>query len=134
MSEVVPVGSGDFPLPPVLSGDVRCRQPPKDVLYQSISDGRRYAGMEHWLPLFHERLETLFDYIGDTPLVLDANAADAVRERLDQVSEHYTARQDARGDGGEFRTVPYMPVEPGKLYFSESEWTAHGRRQGKRHA
>src|SRR5436190_4098767 len=36
---------------------------PDDVLYQSISEGRRHAGMEHWLPLFHDQLETLFDYV-----------------------------------------------------------------------
>jgi transcription-repair coupling factor (superfamily II helicase) len=37
---------------------------PDDVLYEAVSEGRRYAGMEHWLPLFHQRLETLFDYLG----------------------------------------------------------------------
>ncbi len=95
-----------------------------DVLYQSISDGRRYAGMEHWLPLFHERLETLFDYIGETPVVLDARASDAVKERLEQVQEHYAARQDVRDSGKSAGTVPYMPVEPQALYFSDAEWTA----------
>ncbi len=35
-----------------------------DPLYQAVSDGRRLAGMEHWLPLFEERLETLFDHLG----------------------------------------------------------------------
>ncbi|MTH96823.1 transcription-repair coupling factor [Roseibium sp. RKSG952] len=94
-----------------------------DVLYQSISDGRRYAGMEHWLPLFHERLETLFDYIGETPVVLDGMAADAVRERLEQVGEHYQARREAREAGTSAGTVPYMPVEPERLYFGQDEWT-----------
>ena len=32
-----------------------------DPLYQAVSDGRRLAGMEHWLPLFEERLASLFD-------------------------------------------------------------------------
>ncbi|EEE45428.1 transcription-repair coupling factor [Roseibium alexandrii] len=95
-----------------------------DVLYQSISDGRRYAGMEHWLPLFHDKLETLFDFIGDTPVVLDARSADAVRERLDQVAEHYKAREEAREMGSGAGTVPYMPVPPEKLYFTQDEWTA----------
>ena len=31
---------------------------PDDVLYEAVSEGRRHAGMEHWLPLFHKRLET----------------------------------------------------------------------------
>src|SRR5207237_6469966 len=34
-----------------------------DVLYEAVSEGRRHPGMEHWLPLFHDRLETLFDYV-----------------------------------------------------------------------
>ncbi|TYC58698.1 transcription-repair coupling factor [Rhodobacterales bacterium] len=96
----------------------------EDVLYQSISDGRRYPGMEHWLPLFHEHLETLFDYIGDAPVVLDTNIGDAVRERVDQVNEYYSARQEARESGAGAGTVPYMPVEPSSLYFTVDEWSA----------
>ncbi len=37
---------------------------PDDVLYEAVSEGRRAAGIEHWLPLLHTRLETLFDYLG----------------------------------------------------------------------
>ena len=39
---------------------------PDDVLYEAVSEGRRDAGMEHWLPLFHKQMETLFDYL-DAP-------------------------------------------------------------------
>ena len=28
---------------------------PDDVLYEAVSEGRRHAGMEHWLPLFHQQ-------------------------------------------------------------------------------
>src|SRR6516165_4798208 len=34
-----------------------------DPLYESVSAGRRYVGMEHWLPLYYEQLETLFNYL-----------------------------------------------------------------------
>ena len=34
-----------------------------DPLYESISAGRQHQGMEHWLPLFHEGLVPLFDYL-----------------------------------------------------------------------
>jgi transcription-repair coupling factor (superfamily II helicase) len=37
---------------------------PDDVLYEAVSEGRRAPGMEHWLPLFHEQMTTLFDYLG----------------------------------------------------------------------
>ena len=30
-----------------------------DQLYEAVSEGRRYPGMEHWLPLFHDKLDTL---------------------------------------------------------------------------
>ena len=36
-----------------------------DPLYEAVSAGQRHVGMEHWLPLFHERLETLLDYCPD---------------------------------------------------------------------
>ena len=32
---------------------------PDDLLYHAVSEGRRHPGMEHWLPLFHDRLDTL---------------------------------------------------------------------------
>ncbi len=44
--------------------------------------GRRHPGMEHWLPLFHDRLDTLFDYVPGSPVVLEPLAEDAARERL----------------------------------------------------
>ena len=49
----------------------------QDPLYQAVSDGRRLAGMEHWLPLFEDRLATLFDHLGDDDLVV----IDAARDR-----------------------------------------------------
>ena len=42
----------------------------EDPLYESISAGRQHQGMEHWLPLFHDRLETLFDYLPDRKSVV----------------------------------------------------------------
>src|SRR3546814_2646249 len=36
-----------------------------DPLYQAISDGRRLAGLEHLLPLFEDKLVTLFDHLGE---------------------------------------------------------------------
>ena len=64
-----------------------------DLLYHAVSEGRRYVGMEHWLPLFAEKLETLFDHIGEAPLVLDHLADEATGERLDQIKDHYEARR-----------------------------------------
>jgi transcription-repair coupling factor (superfamily II helicase) len=95
---------------------------PDDVLYHAVSEGRRHPGVEHWLPLFHDHLETLFDYATDCPVVLEPLAEDAARERLRQIEDYYEARRQAltqRGSG-----PPYHPLPPGRLYLSESEWGA----------
>ena len=46
-----------------------------DPLYEAVSAGRKHAGVEHWLPFFHERLETLFDYLPDASIALDDQSA-----------------------------------------------------------
>jgi transcription-repair coupling factor (superfamily II helicase) len=91
-----------------------------DPLYEAISEGRRYVGLEHWLPLFHTKLDTLFDYLPGVPVVLDALAEDAAGERLAQIKDYYDARRDALGKPGE--SVPYKPLGPDKLYFGPEEW------------
>jgi len=64
-----------------------------DPLYQAVSDGRRLAGMEHWLPLFEDRLVTLFDHLSpqDT-LVIDSSALGAADERLGDVADYFASR------------------------------------------
>lgn len=53
----------------------------EDALYQAISDGRRYSGMEHWLPLFYEELETVLDYLPDFKFFADRNVIEAATAR-----------------------------------------------------
>ena len=60
-----------------------------DPLYQAVSEGRRLAGMEHWLPLFEEKLVPLADHIGaDTVIIRDHGVAGAAapRQRRPQVA------------------------------------------------
>lgn len=92
---------------------------PEDLLYQAVSEGRRHPGMEHWLPLFHDKLDTLFDYLPGTPIVLEPLDDQAANERLTQIVDYYEARRQARGqDGGPL----YLPLPPDRLYLSKSEW------------
>ncbi len=92
-----------------------------DLLYQSVSERRRAPGMEHWLPLFHERMETVFDYLGNGPLVIDHLVDDAVADRLDEIADHYQARAEATERVAEGQT-PYLPVPTEQLYLSDAEW------------
>src|SRR3546814_7991386 len=56
----------------------------EDPLYEAVSAGRRQAGMEHWLPLFHAGMETLFDYLPNAIVTLDHQAEEARDTRLAQ--------------------------------------------------
>ena len=69
--------------------------------------------MEHWLPLFHERLETLFDYVPDAPVSFDHLAEEAVGERLALIADHYEARVKGL-ETLTFGAPPYKPVPAGR--------------------
>src|SRR5436190_3190251 len=71
-----------------------------DVLYEAVSEGRRHPGMEHWLPLFHDKMETLFEYLEGTALMLEPQVDDAAHERIGQINEYFEARREAMGQGG----------------------------------
>jgi transcription-repair coupling factor (superfamily II helicase) len=90
-----------------------------DPLYQTISDGRRLAGMEHWLPLFEDRLETLFDHLGDDDIIVrDSGTVAASEQRFESVTDYHGNRVRAQsGDPGSYR-----PLEPASLYLSAPDW------------
>ena len=95
-----------------------------DALYAAVSEGRRsFAGMEHWLPLFHEKLETVFDYLDGVPVVFDHLAKEAMAERHTLILDHYEARKRQSEGGAIAEAVPYRPMPPDGLYLSPDEVT-----------
>jgi transcription-repair coupling factor (superfamily II helicase) len=93
----------------------------QDTLYEAVSAGQRYPGMEHWLPLFHDRLETLFDYVGDAPVSFDHLAEEAVGERLALIADHYEARMKGL-EALAFGAPPYKPVPAAAMFLTKLEW------------
>ncbi|MQV99961.1 transcription-repair coupling factor [Sinorhizobium medicae] len=91
-----------------------------DALYQAVSEGRRYAGMEHWLPLFYDRLETVFDYLNGFRIVTDHLAREAAAERSKLILDYYDARLASASPGKSQATqgTPYKPVPPDMLYLA----------------
>ena len=97
-----------------------------DPLYEAISEGRRHQGFEHWLPLFHDGLETLFDYAPGAAILFDHQADAALQARRELIAEYYTARQTiSDADSG----VPYRPLSPDQLFIDEDTLNEllHGR-------
>ena len=90
-----------------------------DPVYLSISDGRRHPGMEHWVPLFHDAMETLLDYTGvDTSVSLDHQWDEVLANRLEMVADHYSARHGVVREG----ETPYRPLPASRLYLDHAEW------------
>ncbi|WP_022682704.1 transcription-repair coupling factor [Sphingobium bisphenolivorans] len=95
-----------------------------DPLYQAVSDGRRLAGMEHWLPLFEERLVPMTEHLGDdTLVVLDHGVAGAAEGRFEAIRDYHANRVQAKSsDPGAYR-----PLEPKALYLDAEEWAGIAR-------
>lgn len=104
-----------------------------DPLYEAVSEGRRYNGMDHWLPLFHERMDTLFDYMPGAAIIMDYHAGEAHDERLLQIRDFYEARKtleraalskSKKAQDVSLSGSVYHPLPVEQLYIEEKEWQA----------
>jgi len=100
--------------------------PGDDPLYEAVAAGRRHPGMEHWLALFHDHLETILDYLPKAPVLFDANALDARTSRLELIQDYFEARKTG-GLGGDkaaaaLGAVPYRALDPKSLYLDDAAW------------
>ena len=94
--------------------------PDGDPMYEAARAKIRRQGVEMWLPLFHDHLETLFDYAGPDALFgMGALAAEAASERLTQAEDYFNARTEAAGE-----TRAARVLAPGALYLAPSELEA----------
>ncbi|MFO1070078.1 MAG: transcription-repair coupling factor [Geminicoccaceae bacterium] len=94
-----------------------------DPLLESVVAGRAFPGMEHWLPLFHERLATLFDYVGpEAELSFDHLAQEAIAARHQLIGEHYRSRQQPVVTAASFGSTPYRALPPELLYVDEQSF------------
>ncbi|MCU0947376.1 MAG: transcription-repair coupling factor [Porphyrobacter sp.] len=93
----------------------------QDPLYEAVSDGRRLAGMEHWLPLFEDKLATLFDHLSrDDVVVIDQGALAAADERLSDIADYHGQRLRIASE----KAGSYRPLGADALYLSGSEFAA----------
>ena len=92
-----------------------------DPLYQAVSEGRRLAGMDHWLPLIEDKLTTLFEHLGAAPLIVRELGVDgAIEGRFEAIGDYYANREKAQSaDPGSYR-----PLTPDSLYLTHKQWDA----------
>lgn len=92
-----------------------------DPLYEAVSAGRKHQGIEHWLPFFHEKLETLFDYLPGATISMDDQVTPARLARWDSIDDQYETRRLALENRARMDTV-YKPTPPGLLYLDDAAW------------
>jgi transcription-repair coupling factor (superfamily II helicase) len=95
-----------------------------DMMYAAVSEGARRQGLEHWLPLLHERLDTLFDHLPDNaPVFLDPQVEAARGERWSLIADAYDSRKASK-DGPSKSSGAWRVLPPERLYLPESDWNA----------
>src|SRR3546814_73785 len=97
-----------------------------DPLYEAVSAARAHPGMEHWLPLYHQRLVTLLDYLPEAGVTLDYQALEARDARLETIADFHEARRQIEG-GGDSGGWVYKALAPEALYLAAAAWDKIGR-------
>ncbi len=102
-----------------------------DPLYESVSQGRKFLGQEHWLPLFHDGLGTILDYVPNANVSLDQDIEEAVGVRFETIRDYYEARRIVdKASGGksalslEETGIVYHPVPPSTMFLDEDGWVS----------
>ena len=97
-----------------------------DPLYEAVSEGRVFPGMEHWLPLFYDRLDTLFDYLPAAWVSQDWQTDEALTARQQQIDDFYQARHtlyqaEKKPKHAAHAGISYKPVPPERLYLPATD-------------
>ncbi|PWC49869.1 transcription-repair coupling factor [Azospirillum sp. TSA6c] len=95
-----------------------------DPLYEAISAGRSYGGMEHWLPLFHESMDTVLDYLPRGIVGLDHQANEARDARIAQVVDFHASRDGMMTIEKRAGSPVYKPVPVASMFIDATGWDA----------
>ncbi len=97
-----------------------------DPLYEAVSEGRRYNGVEHWLPLFYDHMDSVFDYVPDASIIFDPHICEAYKERMAQVNDFYESRKILKEAAHKKTSISgaiYNPIPVESLYIEQEEWS-----------
>lgn len=98
----------------------------QDPIYLAVSEERHLAGAEHWAPLFHKNMDSLFDYVGNAPVLVDHLTDDSADARFSAIEDYYETRRSTMKaeTTSASLTGTYRPVPPGQMYLDDEQWAA----------
>jgi len=97
-------------------------QKEKVKIYDSISEGISYPGMEHWLPFFYNQTGLIFDYLDKPIILLDHLYDSSLEDFLDTINDHFQSRKDYDENRLSKVENKYFSIEPSNLYQNKDEY------------
>jgi transcription-repair coupling factor (superfamily II helicase) len=98
----------------------------EDALYEAVSAGQNYQGMEHWLPLFYKQTQSLFDYAPDAVICYSHSLSGLLSERRETIGDYYEARKEALTTTHKKNSFAsgaiYNPLPPDLGFISDLAW------------
>ncbi len=89
-------------------------------LYEAIEGGRKYPGMEHYLPLFYDHLSDVFDYFSPSNIICDHHFHENLDRYLNSINDHYEARKELLVNRFPDEVI-YYPLPPKSLWMDHEE-------------
>ena len=94
-----------------------------DEIYEAVSSGQKYIGIENWLPFFYEEsLPSLFDYLPAAAVIVSDKAEEAAVAKADSIADYYQARLEALKIKSTAEVETYRPVLPELLYLADKQF------------
>ena len=88
----------------------------KNGLYKGISEKRRVQGIEQWLPLFYNKLESLFDYLPNVDYFFDNDLTNKMSQRWKNINDQFKERTVPVRD--RVNSENFTWCDPSSLYIS----------------
>lgn len=96
----------------------------EDALYAAVTSAQHYPGMEHWLPFFYGKLESLLDYLPGARIVLASEAMKTAAEREETILDYYQARQaNSESRDNKKQGNFYYPVPTQEMFFIKDDFS-----------
>ena len=87
--------------------------PRQSLIYREVSEARAPGGLEYYLPLFFDETATLFDYLPEDVLAVEADGCrDAATRFLDEIAERHEQRR---------YDIERPPLPPARLFLGADE-------------